>query len=52
MIGRNWGKDNTSWTIPVNLEPNKEYQIFITTNFRTEENIPLKSYLIEFKTSK
>ncbi|WP_271407409.1 gliding motility protein GldB-related protein [Tenacibaculum soleae] len=52
LSGRNWGKDNTSWTIPVELEPNKKYQIFITNNFRTEEGIPLKPFLIEFKTSK
>lgn len=48
--GRKWGKDNTSWTIPVALEPNKTYQIFITNNFRTTDNRPLKPYLIEFKT--
>jgi hypothetical protein len=52
LNGRNWGEDNISWTIPVDLEPNKKYQIFITNNFRTEESIPLKPYLIEFKTSK
>jgi hypothetical protein len=49
---RYWSNNNQSWTIPVELEPNKEYQIFITNNFRTEESIPLKSHLIEFKTSK
>ena len=52
LNGRNWGEDNIFWTIPVDLEPNKKYQIFITNNFRTEESIPLKPYLIEFKTSK
>jgi hypothetical protein len=52
LNGRNWGKDNTSWTIPVKLEPNKKYQIFITNNFRTEEGVPLKPFLVEFKTSK
>lgn len=49
--GRRWGKDNKSWTIPVTLEPNKDYQIFITNNFRTEESIPLKPFLIAFKTA-
>lgn len=49
---RFWSNNNKSWTITVELEPNKEYQIFITNNFRTEESIPLKPYLIEFKTSK
>jgi len=48
--GRRWSDDNKSWTIPVELEPNKTYQIFISNNFRTEESIPLKPYLIEFRT--
>ncbi|MDR6300250.1 gliding motility protein GldB-related protein [Mesonia maritima] len=48
--GRFWSEDNTSWTIPVELEPNKTYQLLISNNFRTEENIPLKPYLIEFRT--
>ena len=48
--GRFWSEDNTSWTIPVELEPNKTYQLLISNNFRTEESIPLKPYLIEFKT--
>lgn len=50
LNGRRWSDDNKSWTIPVELEPNKKYQIFITNNFRTEKSIPLKPYLIEFKT--
>ncbi|MCH2232369.1 MAG: hypothetical protein MK105_18685 [Crocinitomicaceae bacterium] len=48
--GRFWSEDNTAWTIPVDLEPNKTYQLYITNNFRTQEDIPLKPYLIEFKT--
>jgi len=48
--GRNWAEDNTTWTIPVELEPNKNYQILISNNFRTEDGIPIKPYLIEFKT--
>jgi len=48
--GRRWAEDNKSWTIPVALEPNKKYQLLISNNFRTEDGIPLKSYLIEFKT--
>jgi len=50
--GRYWSDDNTSWTIPVELEPNKTYQILISNNFRTEDRIPLKPYLIEFSTGK
>lgn len=47
---RYWSKDHTSWTIPVTLEPNKKYQLLIGTSFRTDKNIPLKHYLIEFET--
>ena len=49
---RYWSNDNKSWTISVELEPNKKYQIMITSNFRSKNNIPLKNYLIEFETSK
>lgn len=52
LTGRHWNKDNKSWTIPVELEPNKKYQILISNNFRTKDGIPLKPYLIEFATSK
>jgi hypothetical protein len=48
--GRYWSEDHTAWTIPVELEPDRTYQLFITNNFRTEDDIPLKAYLIEFKT--
>jgi hypothetical protein len=50
LNGRYWAENNKSWTIPVELEPNKDYQILISNNFRTEDDIPLKPYLIEFKT--
>lgn len=50
LNGRYWSDDNKSWTIPVELEPNKNYQLLISNNFRTEDGIPLKPYLIEFKT--
>ena len=49
---RYWSNDNKSWTIPVELEPNKKYQFMITSNFRNTTNYPLKNYLIEFETSK
>jgi len=49
--GRTWGKENKSWTLPVSLEANKKYQILISNNFRTNTGIPLKPYLIEFKTA-
>ncbi|MGG6232413.1 hypothetical protein [Tenacibaculum sp. SDUM215027] len=50
LNGRHWSENNKSWTIPVELEPNKDYQILISNNFRTEDDIPLKPFLIEFKT--
>ena len=49
---RYWSDDNKSWTLSVELEPNKKYQILLTSNFRTKNNYPLKNYLIEFQTSK
>lgn len=47
---RVWSSNNKSWTVTVNLEPNKHYQFLISNNFRTEKGIPLKPYLVEFKT--
>lgn len=47
---RYWSEDNKSWTISVELEPNQRYQILISNNFRTSEDIPLRPYLIDFKT--
>lgn len=47
---RYWNQDNTSWTIPVSLAPNTNYQIQITNNFRTANHIPIQPYLIEFRT--
>ena len=49
---RFWSSDNKTWTITVNLESNKKYQILITNNFRTQNGMPLKPYLIEFQTRK
>lgn len=49
---RFWSNDNKTWTITVNLEPDKKYQILITDNFRTQTGMPLKPYLIEFQTRK
>lgn len=47
---RVFSEDNKTWTIDVELEPNKHYQIQLENNFRTIDWIPLKPYLIEFKT--
>ncbi len=48
---RTWSEDHLSWTIPVELLPNKKYQLLITENFRTKDGYPLKPYLIEFETT-
>lgn len=50
LEGRVWSEDMMSWTIPVDLEPNMTYQLFITNNFRTDLGIPLRPFLVEFKT--
>jgi len=52
VIDRVWATDSKSWTLKVELEPNKEYQFLISDNFRTDNDIPLKPYLIHFKTGK
>lgn len=48
---RVWSNDNKSWTVKVHLEPNTHYQFLISNNFRTQEGIPLKPYMVEFRTS-
>ena len=47
---RQWSENSKSWTLEVELEPEKRYQILITHNFRTKDGIPLNPYLIDFKT--
>ena len=48
---REWGADNLSYTFKVDLEPNQRYQLLISSNFRLENRIRLKPYLIDFHTS-
>lgn len=50
IISHQWNSDSTSWTLKVKLEPNKHYKYWVTSNFKTKDNIPLLPYLIEFKT--
>ncbi len=51
LIGeRVWSEGNTAWTITAELEPNQHYQILISQNFRSENGIQLKPYLVEFWT--
>lgn len=47
---RSWSKDAKSYTLTVELQPNKHYQLFIENNFRTTDVRPLKPFLINFKT--
>lgn len=46
-----WSKDGKSLTIEIeDLIPNKKYQLTIGSGFRNLNNVPLKSYLIDFRT--
>ena len=48
---RNFGEDGKSWTFEAVLKPNQHYQILIENNFRKENGVRLKPYLIDFKTA-
>lgn len=50
MGERVWSTDQKSWTINLDVVPNKHYQLLITSNFRKENDRPLQPYLIEFWT--
>jgi hypothetical protein len=46
-----WSDDGKSLTLKIeDLNPNSHYQITIGSGFRNLKNIPLKEYLIDFKT--
>jgi hypothetical protein len=47
---RIFGEDGRSWTFEADLKPNQQYQILISNNFRKENGVRLKPYLIDFKT--
>jgi len=49
---RTWSADNKSWTLEADLKPNKRYQILISNNFRKENGVALKPYLIDITTTK
>lgn len=46
-----WSDNGKSWTLEAELKPNQRYQILISSNFRKENGIRLKPYLIDFKTA-
>lgn len=48
---RVFSEDGKSWTFEADLKPNKRYQILISNNFRKQNGIRLKPYLIDFKTA-
>ncbi|MBL0135438.1 MAG: hypothetical protein IPP79_16435 [Chitinophagaceae bacterium] len=47
---RYFSEDGRSWTFEADLKPNKHYQILISNNFRKENGVRLKPFLIDFKT--
>jgi hypothetical protein len=49
---RKFSEDGKSWTIEVELEPNKRYQILIQNNFQLADGVGLKEFLIDFTTTK
>ncbi len=46
-----FSEDKKSFSYEVKLEPNRHYQSVVTESFRNEAGIPLKAYLINFKTA-
>ena len=48
---RTWSADNKTWTFEADLKPGKRYQILISENFRKENGVRLKAYLIDITTT-
>lgn len=48
---RNFSPDGKTWTIRLNLEPDKHYQYVLSTNFRDAQGNRLKPYLLDFTTA-
>jgi Predicted Zn-dependent protease (DUF2268) len=48
---RVFGEDGKSWTFEADLKPNQHYQILISNNFRKQNGVRLKPYLLDFKTA-
>jgi hypothetical protein len=49
-VARIWSDNGKSWTFEADLKPNQHYQILISNNFRKQNGVRLKPYLIDFKT--
>lgn len=48
---RVWADDKKSWSFEAELKPNQRYQLLISNNFRKDDGIRLKPYVIDFKTT-
>ncbi len=46
-----FSEDKKSFSYEIKLEPNRHYQSVVTERFRNENGIPLRAYLINFKTA-
>lgn len=46
-----FGEDGRTWTFEAELKPNQRYQLLISNNFRKENGVRLKPYLIDIKTA-
>lgn len=47
-----WGDDKKTWTFEAELEPERDYQLLISNNFRLDSGVRLKPYLIQLSTSR
>ena len=51
ILERKWSEDHQKWIVEVELLPNTHYQMLLSANFRTEQNVPILPYLLDFKTA-
>lgn len=51
LIAIDFAEDGLSITYKIELVANKRYQILLENGYRTEDEVPLKPYLIDFETS-
>jgi hypothetical protein len=55
LVGKpHYDAERTTWTVPAKLKPNWEYEFWLNspsyTSFRSEEDVPLESVAVTFKT--
>lgn len=46
-----FSEDGTSISLSIKMEPNQHYQIVVGEGFRTKAGVPLRPYLIDFRTA-